>query len=269
LSDHLVGNSLEVSGLSGGNSGSLSDLLSLDGSDSGSNLGLGGGTSSGSFLLGLGLGLSFGGSLGDFVVLNLKSGGLSSSSFLGGLLLGSSGFLSLTLLLLSEVLGVKSFLVVSSLLSSGGGGLGLSLSDFHVGDELSSSSFGFDVSIGLSFCGSSGSFSFGNSSGFSFGVGLSLIGNDLGDSSGLLGSDLIGELLSSSSLGGNISRAIDFNDGSSLVGLFDSSDFSNYGFSNHPGEDGHHRSHNSLGIVLGLSELLVIFKSVGARLQGS
>jgi hypothetical protein len=241
LSDHLVGNSLEVRGLGLSFGGSLSDLLGLDGSDSGSNLGLGGGTSSGSFLLGLGLGLSFGSSLGDFVVLNLKSGGLGSSSFLGGLLFGSSGFLSLTLLLLSEVLGVKSLLVVSSLLSSGGGGLLLSLSDFLVGDELSSSSFGFDVSIGLSFSSSLGCFGFGKSIGFSFGVGLSLIGNGLGDSSGLLGSDLIGELLSSSSLGGSINSAIDFNDGSSLVPRIFSSDFSNTSFLNHPGEDGHGR----------------------------
>jgi len=276
LSDHLVGNSLEVSGLGSSSSDNLGFLLGLDLSNSSSNLGLGGGTSSSSFLLSLGLGLSFGGSLGDLVVLDRESGGLGSSSFLSGLLNGSSGFGSSFLLLLSDLKSLKLLSEVRSLLGSGSSGLGLISSDLLVSGELISGSLGFDLSIDLSFSSSSGSLSFDNSSLLSFSVSSLLIGFHLSVSSLLLGKSVSLLGLNSSGFGSLVGGVINFNNGNSLGRSIGSISFLVIGFHNSSRHPGHFREVHRVTSIChteilgrGLSELLVIFLSVGARLQGS
>ena len=203
VSDHLVGNSLEVSGFSSGNSG----FLSLNSSNSSLLFSNSGGSScaSLSFLLGLDLisrgfvGLSF---------LDFGMGKSGSSLFLGSLLSSSSGLLFSKFLLVGEL---KSFSFSGSGFSSSGsisGLLGFSLSNFLITSKSGSSLSSFLFSFLLSDFGLS-------ESSFMGGVFLGL-GNGGGLSS-------LFSLLLSFSLSRRVISSVNFNNNSGFLRLILSS----------------------------------------------
>jgi len=204
VSNNLVGDSLEVSGLGSGLAGSLgfhgSDSSLLFGKSSGSPL------SGFSFLQGLDLGS------GGTVSLSFLDFGVSSSgsSFLSsGLLFGKSSFLSVSLLFLGEFLSLIDSLDLSKSFGSKLSGSSFLSSHLFVSSKLgfsSGSSLGsssFFVSLILSSFLSSSDL---GSSGLSFHFGSKLLGS---------GSSLLLFLISHS-VGINNSNGIKFNKADSL-----------------------------------------------------
>jgi len=204
VSNNLVGDSLEVSGLGSGLAGSLgfhgSDSSLLFGKSSGSPL------SGFSFLHGLDLGS--GGTVGlSFLDFGVSSSG---SSFLSsGLLLGKSSFLSVSLLFLGEFLSLIDSLDLSKSFGSKLSGSSFLSSHLFVSSKLgfsSGSSLGsssFFVSLILSSFLSSSDL---GSSSLSFHFGSKLLGS---------GSSLLLFLISHS-VGINNSNGIKFNKADSL-----------------------------------------------------